>query len=64
MKEFRYFVACLKQIFVRHSVGASGLDECLNVPPVGINIARYNLLFVDRVFFDLVHQLTDPNSIT
>ena len=62
--EFKYFVACLKQIFVRDPVGASGLDECLNVGSVGIDIARDYLLSVDRVFFDLVHQLTDPNSVT
>ena len=38
-------------------------EECLNIASVGLNIARDNVLFVDRVLFDLVHQLTNPNSV-
>ena len=50
----KYFCRYLKQIFLRDSVPPGGSEELLNIFPMGLNVARDDLLFTDWVFFDLV----------
>ena len=67
LKLFKYFdfvLYYLKQIFLRNPVFGGGLDKKLDIVFVGLNISRDYILFIDRVRFDLVDQLANPNTVT
>ena len=67
LKLFKYFdfvLHYLEQIFVRNPVFGRSLNEKLDIVFVGLNISCDDILFIDRICFDLVHQLANPNTVT